>query len=112
MKQQTRKKRGASASATSRSTEITADSARSILSEGLLAAHAQLVEMAQDHLDRAGAEIAALPAHLRPAFAPLALLRRQLRRIGTQAENPFSLRGDVAEWRKIAILAWWVWRQR
>jgi phytoene synthase len=82
------------------------------VSEGLLAAHAQLVEMAQDHLDRAGAEIAALPAHLRPAFAPLALLRRQLRRIGTQAENPFSLRGDVAEWRKIAILAWWVWRQR
>lgn len=82
------------------------------VSEGLLAAHGQLIEMAQDHLDRAGAEIAALPAHLRPAFAPVALLRRQLTWIGKRAENPFSLREEVADWRKIAILAWWALRQR
>lgn len=82
------------------------------MSEGLLAAHAQLIELAQDHLDRADAAIAALPVPQRLAFAPVALLRRQLMRIGKQAENPFSLREEVADWRKIAILAWWAWRQR
>lgn len=82
------------------------------VSEGLLAAHAQLVEMAQDHLDRAGAEIAALPAPLRPAFAPVALLRRQLTRIGKEGDNPFAPREEISDLRMIAILAWWVWRQK
>src|SRR5690606_19314442 len=43
-------------------------------SEGLQAALGQISELASDHLDKAKAAIAGLPANLRPAFAIMALL--------------------------------------
>lgn len=82
------------------------------ISEGLLAAHAQLIDLAGDHLGKAGSAIAALPAPLRPAFAPVALLRTYLRLVQAQSETPFAPPRTIAAWHKIAILAWWAWRQR
>src|SRR5690606_40306165 len=40
------------------------------VSEGLLAAHHQLTELAREHLDKADAAIGRLPRPLRSAFAP------------------------------------------
>jgi phytoene synthase len=82
------------------------------VSEGLLAAHAQLIEIAEDHLGKAEGAIAALPARLRPAFAPVALLRSYLRLVKAQSEAPFEPPRQIADWRKIIILAWWAWHQR
>lgn len=83
-----------------------------IVSEGLLAAHAQLVDLAADHLGKAAHAIAALPASLQPAFAPVALLHTYLKLVKSQAETPFAPPHGIADWRKIAILSWWAWRQR
>ena len=81
------------------------------VSEGLLAAHAQLVDVARDHLDKADAAIAGLPGGLRPAFAMIALLRSQLARAESQSETPFAPPRDIPDWRKIVMLAWWAWRR-
>lgn len=81
------------------------------VSEGLLAAHAQLIDLAEDHLGKAGRAVAALPAPLRPAFAPVALLRGYLKLVKAQSETPFAPPREIADWRKIVILAWWAWRQ-
>jgi 15-cis-phytoene synthase len=80
-------------------------------SEGLLAAYAQLIDVAADHLAKAESAIAAQPAHLRPAFAPFALLRMYLKLVQTQSETPFAAPREIAAWRKIAMLAWWSWRR-
>lgn len=80
------------------------------VSEGLLAAHAQLTDLARGHLDKARTGIAALPRKLRPAFAMIALLTSQLRRVEAQAELPFARPRDVADWRKILALT--LWRMR
>ncbi|MHB1111250.1 MAG: phytoene/squalene synthase family protein, partial [Devosia sp.] len=82
------------------------------ISEGLLAAHAQLIDLARDHLAKAERAIAALPAPLRPAFAMISLLRAYLKLVQAQSETPFAPPREIAAWRKIAILAWWAWRQR
>jgi phytoene synthase len=82
------------------------------VSEGLLAAHAQLVDVARDHLTKAEAAVAALPERPRPAFAPVALLPPYLRLVEAAAEGPFAPPRQIADWRKIAILAWWSWRNR
>ena len=82
------------------------------VSEGLLAAHAQLLDLADEHLARAETAIAALPRPLRPAFAPAALLRTYLKAAQAQAEAPFAPPREIADWRKIALMAWWAWRQR
>lgn len=79
-------------------------------SEGLLTAYAQVIDIAADHLAKAEVAVAALPAHLRPAFAPLVLLRSYLKLVRAQSETPFAPPHEVAAWRKIAILAWWAWR--
>lgn len=82
------------------------------VSEGLLAAHAQLLELAGEYLAKAGEAITALPRQLRPAFAPAALLRAYLKALQAQAETPFAPPREIADWRKIATLSWWAWRQR
>lgn len=82
------------------------------ISEGLLAAHAQLTEMAGDHLERAGQAIAALAPSLRPAFAQAAVLRRQLHMVAAQEETPFTTPPEPADWRKLAAMFLWVSRQR
>ncbi len=82
------------------------------VSEGLLAARAQFVDLAREHLGKAEAAIAALPRSLRPAFAPVALLGRYLAAAEAAEETPFAPPRDVADWRKIAAMSWWSWRQR
>lgn len=77
------------------------------VSEGMLAAHAQLIDLAREHLAKAEAAIAKLPKTLRPAFAPVALQRPYLKRIERQAETPFAPPADLADWRKIAALTLW-----
>jgi phytoene synthase len=72
---------------------------------GISASLRQLAEMAEAHLAQAAAAIRLLPRPLRPAFAPLAVLRLQLRRLRPDA--PFEMPPDLADWRKIAALARW-----
>lgn len=80
------------------------------VSEGMLAAHAELVGLAREHLHKAGAAIAALPRRLRPAFAMVALLEAQLRVVEAANEMPFAAHREPADWRKLAMLAWWTLR--
>jgi phytoene synthase len=77
------------------------------VSEGLLAALAQVHDFASDHLAKAEAAVAALPAPLRPAFAMFALLPPRLSRLERGAESPFSPPRELPDWRKIAGLWWW-----
>jgi phytoene synthase len=80
------------------------------VSEGLLAAHAQLIALAKDHLHKSSSEIAALSKPLRPAFAMIGLLQSQLRGIEAQSETPFAPPRELGDWRKIMTLALWGWR--
>lgn len=80
------------------------------VSEGLVAACAQLCDMARGHLDKSASAIAALPRSLRPAFAQIALLQTDLRWLERHAETPFGPPEESADWRKIWRLAWWSWR--
>jgi 15-cis-phytoene synthase len=82
------------------------------VSEGLLAAYAQLTDLAGDHLRKADAAIGALPKPLRPAFAMLGLLASQFRLVEKQSETPFGPPRDIPDWRKIAVLAWWTLRNQ
>ena len=75
------------------------------MSEGLASGLAQLAEMAADHLGRAESAIAALPRELRVAFAPIAVLKAQHKRL--DLETPFVRHDDLPDWRKIALLGWW-----
>jgi len=65
--------------------------------------------LATDHLDKARAAISDLPKAVRPAFAQIAILQPQLKRI----KAPFTDAGipaDIADWQKIARLTWWTLR--
>jgi phytoene synthase len=73
--------------------------------ERLTIALSRLAEMASEHLVKAEAAINALPRDLRPVFAPIALLKAQLRRL--DLESPFQRADDLPDWRKIATLWWW-----
>jgi len=79
-------------------------------SEGLFAALGQVAELAGEHLDKAEAAIADLPRVLRPAFAPVAMLRGQLSRAAA-SRQPFASLPDMADWRKLAALQWWSLRK-
>lgn len=79
-------------------------------SEGLAAALGQMAELAADHLARAETAIAALPGRLRPAFAGIALLQAQARALDRRGGGLFEPPPDEADWKKIARLAWWSWR--
>ncbi len=81
-------------------------------SEGLQSALGQVAELAEDHLQRARAAIAMLPKNLRPAFAAIALLEKQLANWKQSSSTPFAPPSDEPDWRKIASLAWWTWRDR
>jgi len=77
-------------------------------SEGLAEGLSQLAEMVADHLDKAERAIAVLPAPLRAAFAPVALVRARQRRL--TFETPFQHGADMADWQKIGRLLWWALR--
>lgn len=79
--------------------------------EAILATTAQLREMAGQHLDLARAAIAELPSPIKPAFAPIVLLRHQLARLHEYANLPFVTPPDQADWQKMARLAWWTFRE-
>ena len=79
-------------------------------SEGLFEALGQVAELAVDHLQKAETAIAALPRHLRPAFASIAVLKVQLAQLAKRPK-PFASVVDEPDWRKITRLAWWTWRQ-
>ena len=81
------------------------------VSEGLLAAHAQLTDLASDYLRRAERAIDDLPRAGRPAFAMIAVLRSQLAVVVSGGETPFMAGRDVADWQKIAGLTLWTWRK-
>ena len=82
------------------------------ISEGLLSGHQQFTDLAREHLLKAEAAIAKLPRGLRPAFASVALLQSQLKRVEAGAEHAFATPPDLADWQKLAMLAWWNWRNR
>jgi phytoene synthase len=73
--------------------------------ENLSVALTRFADLASDHLRKADAAIAALPRDLRAAFALIALLRPQLKRLNLDA--PFAPQPDIADWQKIAVLGWW-----
>jgi phytoene synthase len=75
------------------------------MSEGLAEALGQLAEMAQGHLTKAGTAIDLLPRSARAAFAPMAVLGVQLKRL--DPETAFQKPRDLPDWRKIAALSWW-----
>ena len=80
-------------------------------SEGLIEALGQITELAQGHLAKAEAAIAVLPGKLKPAFAPIAMLKAQLAQLDSP-RNVFVTPADEADWRKITRLVWWSLRNR
>ena len=57
-------------------------------------------------------ELAALPGRLKPAFASIAVLKAQFAALNRRQSSLFAPVPDDADWRKIARLAWWTWRNR
>ncbi|KFC69998.1 Phytoene synthase [Devosia sp. LC5] len=80
-------------------------------SEGLVEALGQITELAQGHLAKAEAAIVALPGKLKPAFAPIAMLKAQLVQLD-KSPNAFTPAADEPDWRKITRLMWWALRNR
>jgi phytoene synthase len=81
-------------------------------SEGLHEALSQITELAAEHLRKAEAAIKLLPSPLKPAFAPLAILRPQLSALVSRTGSPFEPLPNTADWQKIARLSWWTLRNR
>lgn len=73
----------------------------------LRAALDQLGEIARDHAGKARAAIARLPRTLRPAFAALVLVDRDLYALARRRENPFKAVCHPAPLRRLATLVWW-----
>lgn len=76
-------------------------------SEGLAAALGQIAELASGHLDKAETAITQLPAQLKPAFAPIAVLKAQFALLQHRQTGLFAPAPDDADWRKITRLMWW-----
>jgi|SRR5690554_5333410 15-cis-phytoene synthase len=81
-------------------------------SDGLSEALGQISELAADHLGKAEAAIASLPPRLKPAFASLVVLKAQLAGLNRRRSGLFAPVPDDTDWRKIARLAWWTFRNR
>lgn len=73
---------------------------------GFVGALADLRAKARDHL----AKVGPIPAALRPAFAPTALVPGYLRAMEGAGYDPFATRIDRPAWQKIARL-WWYARR-
>lgn len=76
----------------------------------IIAAHAQIVELAQEHLNKAKYEISKLPKKLRPAFAYISLLNARVQAHRQNQKTPFAPIKNKADWRKLATLSWWMIR--
>jgi phytoene synthase len=79
-------------------------------SPGVRQALAEIEAMAQEHLGKAEAAIRRLPKTLRPAFAMLPVLRAELKQLQRPDRRPFAPPPVLPAWRKIALMAWWTWR--
>lgn len=80
-------------------------------SEGLHSALSQIAELAEGHLVKAKRAIEQLPSGLKPAFAGVALVERQLEQ-WKQWGKPYVPPPEDADWRKIGRLFWWTLRNR
>jgi len=80
--------------------------------EAIRAAAAHLRDLARDHLAKAEVAIGLLPKELRSAFAMLAILKADLKLLEKPAQNPFAPAGQLPDWRRIALLGFWSWRNR
>lgn len=80
-------------------------------SEGLHEALGQIADIAREHLAKAAIAIPGLPAPLRSAFAPIAVLQTQLGLLATR-RAAFEPAADDPDWRKLTRLAWWTFRSR
>jgi phytoene synthase len=72
----------------------------------LLATLADLRQMAREHLAEVMLQIAALPAALKPAFLPIAVVGPALDRMDRPGYDPFSARVDLTPLRR----QWIIWR--
>lgn len=81
-------------------------------SEALHAALGQIAELAETHLQKANAAIKTMPGKLRPAYASVAILEKQLTNWKQNGTNPFTPPRDDADWRKIARMVRWMLRNR
>lgn len=63
-------------------------------------------DIADEHLERAVLAVGALPLALRPAFAPLPVLRQSVSRIARGHVRP------MPHWQQLATMAVWLLRQR
>jgi phytoene synthase len=79
-------------------------------SEGVEAALAAIADMAHEHLGKAEMAIRSLPKKLRPAFAMLPVLRAELKQLQRHGRQPLAPPPVLSAWRKIALMAWWSWR--
>ncbi len=69
-----------------------------------------LRQKARKHLEQASLAVAHFPADIRPVFAHIAVLDKQLRGLEKYADTPFITPPDHPEWQKIAALVWWSMR--
>lgn len=78
--------------------------------DGVIAARNQLIELTQEHAAKARLAARRLPRSLQPIFAALALLPAQVARLQSTRMAPFSAPPEIADWRKLAAMAWLSWR--
>lgn len=76
----------------------------------VLATLAELRGAARRHLAKAEALLATAPAHVRPAFLPLALVGPNLAVLERRAAMPFAADLGIAAWRR-PLLLWWAARR-
>lgn len=74
--------------------------------EGIRAAIAQFIDLAEGHLREAETAISNLSKPVRPAFAMVAPLKHQLSRLKKQ-RDPFGPPEMLADWRKIGSMMMW-----
>lgn len=79
-------------------------------SEAMRAAIAQIIDIADDHAQKARTAIMGLPSSLRPAFASLALAEGDLERLERRTGAPFAPPAASSPFRRLASLMWWTMR--
>jgi phytoene synthase len=75
-------------------------------SPGVIAACAELRELAREKLSEAERKLRSSPPDIMPAFIPLGALRLDLDRLGGHADNPFEGAGAASPLRR----QWAIWR--
>lgn len=83
-----------------------ADIFRGHASPQLRALLAHMRQVAREHLDKAAADIARLPAEVVPAFLPVCLVRGYLARMERRDYDPFTTIVNLPQWQR----QWVIWR--